>query len=166
MKILSPILMVLTCILAMRGIWKLDLYDRMHPFGLDNIKNKKYTPDVKGEEYGVHVYKGIPSNKDKISSMLNKIEWLSESYKRDVSWRLSLCFGILGSLILLTMIDIKYFSEPRILLTCVIVCSGIVYFFKSYRNHHVEFYKSFYIRKHVKKIKKQLKLKLDNKLLD
>lgn len=163
---MKTILSLIICIVILHKIWKLDLYDRTHPYGLDNLKNKKYTPYLVGEEYGVHVYTGIPLKTDNITNMINKIEWLSESYKRDVSWRLSLCFGIIGTIVLLTLINIDYFSQPRIILSSIMVFTIIIYFFRIYRNFHIEHYKSFYIKKHIRRIKKYLNLKSKNNLLD
>jgi hypothetical protein len=156
MKNLKIIAICFVIIFLLHKIWKLDLYDRTHPYGLDDAKNKKYAPNIVGEKYGVHVFKGRPTKKDDILSRLNKIEWLADSYKRNVTWRRSLCFGIIGTLILLALKNYEDLSNLNIVLSSVIIISGMVYFYQSYNNYHLEYYKNRYVHQHIDAIKKSL----------
>ena len=142
---------ILGSILLLRKIWSLDLYDRTHPYGLDDLKNRKY-PDLVGEEYGVNVFSGKPSQTDLPKTSIAKIKWLLE--KRVVAWRLSLAFGIIGSLLLVIALEIK---EPKSILTTICIVSGILYFYTSYRGHHLDHYKNKYISDNLRNIKKNLK---------
>lgn len=165
MKNIKLIIILGIAIFFVYKIWKLDLYDRTHPYGLDNVKNKKYTPNIEGEQYGVYVFKGMPVKKDDIVSRLNKIEWLSDQYKRDVTWRRSVCFGIIGSILLIALKNYEDLLNISQVLSSILVITVILYFYQSYNYYHLEYYKNRYIHSHIKAVKKSLNLSLENKLI-
>jgi len=138
-------------------VWKLDLYDRTHPYGLDNIKNKKYTPSISGEKYGVNIFKGRPTKKDDVMSRLYKLDWLTDSYKRTVTWRRSLCFGMIGTLLLVTLRNYEEILNLNTVLLSILVISSMVYFYQIYNNYHIEYYNSYYVHQHINALRKQLK---------
>lgn len=136
------------------NLWKLDMKDRTHPYGLDSKLNNKYVKKIVGEKYGVSVFWGIPSKKDTNKKHLDKIEWLSTSYNREVKWRRALVFGLITSLLILI-------GGNNFIVTSIFI-TGAIYFYDNYYDHHINYFKSKYIKSHVKSLKKNLNLNANN----
>jgi hypothetical protein len=150
-------------LLCAQKLWKIDMDDRTHPYGLDRIKNERYAKKLVGEAYGVTVFWGKPKSTDTNNNRLDKIEWLSDSYHREVKWRRSLFFGILASFLISLMCNSLHIRD---FLTSTIVISGFVYFSHVYYDHHINHFKNKYVKNHIKALKKEFSLDMYNPIYE
>lgn len=157
-KVVVVVLFYVTLIVFAKNMWSMDMNDRTHPYGLDMTRNEKFCKGVEGEKYGVSVYWGRPGRKDKPVDMLNKIEWLANSHKREVFWRRSLVSAIVLVPILLLISGYENFLNPLKVVACLPLAFVLFYFTYVYAHHHVEHYRSMYTNSHIRKLKTKLKL--------
>ena len=138
--------------------------DRHYPFGSDKEKNEKYASNKKGDDYGINTYWGIPNLKDDNRKILDKIQWLSSSYKQDVWWRRILISSIFLSIVCIFALDIQIVSKSHsifIILFCIFI--GIEYNI-SYYNHHYLWRRTKFIDTHIRKLKENLGIPLYNRI--
>ena len=139
----------------------MDKHDRTHPYGLDSERNKRL-PNKVGENYGVTVFWGLPDDKDSIKSRLDKIEWLSTSYQRDVEWRRSMFLAMIMSGVLWFVIRPVYLYNLKVYMITFIILFIFLYFQTQYSKHHLHYRRSLFIRNHIHEIKEKLKLSTFN----
>lgn len=130
-------------------IWKTDTFDRTHPFGTKEYLNKKYAPNLYGEEYGVNVYKGIAKKKDDVQTILEKIKVLGSSYKDDIVWRRCMFFSVIFSTVFLVINGLEN-CGVRMIITVILCMYMCVYMLKQWENAHVSKIKSNHISRNIK----------------
>ena len=137
------------------GMWQVDNYDRTHPFGTKEHLNKKYTPKVWGEEYGVNVYKGIARKKDSMDRILDKVKYLGFAYQTDIIWRRSLFFAVIFSSLFIIIHGVEKFDVKSVFLVvlCMYMC---IYALKQWENAHVNKIKGNHIERNIKLFKRKM----------
>lgn len=153
-------------LLCAQRLWKIDMTDRTHPYGLDMVLNRKRAGKIQGEGYGVSVFWGKPKGVDTAKNRLDKIEWLAGSYQREVKWRRALFFGVIATFILSIIRNEFNSVQLREFLVSTLVIAGFVYFSHTYYDHHLNHFRNKYIRNHVKAIKKEYNLDLYNPIYE
>lgn len=149
--------------LAVKYLFTTDNKDLTRPFGGDKYKNDKYAKNILNE--GVTTYWGKPSINDDIQKMLDKVEWLGESYQREVTWRRSMISAILVSLIIiLTLGKKKYIQNVRWIFMFILVLFISNYFQGQFYNYHINDRRRNFIKKNIVKIKKRLGLNIENSI--
>jgi hypothetical protein len=138
-------------------ICKLDNHDRTHPYGLDHKRNARF-PNKKGEKYGVGVFWGKPNSFDDIKSHLNKIDWLSTSYERDVEWRRCISISLVMSMALWLVIDPFILKNTKTFFTTFIIIFIFTYLHIQYWKHHINHRRGVYIKDHVLTLKEKLNI--------
>lgn len=142
------------CIIVIM-IFRMDRYDRTHPYGLDKERNKKL-PNKVGENYGVTVFWGKPSESDDLKKHLDKIEWLSTSHERDVEWRRSMILAFIMSILLLVIIHPDSLFDLKSFMITFIILFMFMYFKTQYSKHHLNHRRSLFIKDHVSSLKKKI----------
>jgi hypothetical protein len=165
-KTVIVVIVYIVVILFAKNIWSMDNRDRSHPYGLDVVRNNKYKKGLEGEKYGVSVYWGLPEKTDKNIDHLNKIEWLSTSYNREVLWRKALVCSVILVPIMLLIIGTEHFLNIKNLFMCIPLAFMLFYLSTSHYNHHVNHYRSTYVKSHVRKLKRSLKLSSRNPIYE
>jgi len=164
MKLQTVAFYTITILLFTR-IYKMDTYDRTHPYGLDITRNVS-KKDLIGEDYGKDVYWGKPEYKDTIKKRLDKIEWLGKAFRTEVSWRRAMIGAFILSTLLIFVIDYKLFTNYNIYISFVMISFIVLYFQTQYYKHHLCERRGRFITTHVNKIKTKLKLPIINTIYD
>jgi len=159
-KIVVAVIFYVGVLFVAQKLWALDVKDRTHPYGLDDTKKK--LSNISGEKNGVSLYWGKPNKTDKILDSLNKVEWLSDSYVREVKWRRALFFSLILSVLILFVTDIRVLLDVTKFFPCVIIISVFLYGSHQYYDHHVNHHRSQYVKSHIRFLKKSLKLPKNN----
>jgi len=140
--------------------------DRHYPFGSDTEKNEKYARNKKGDDYGINTYWGIPDSKDDNRKILDKIQWLSNSYKQDVWWRRILIPSIILSIICIFVLDVKLLLKPYYIFVILFSIFISIHYSITYYNHHYLWRRTKFIDTHIRKLKENLGLPLYNRIAE
>lgn len=143
---------------------QVDTQDRTHPFGTDTLKNKKYAKGKVGEDYGVNIFWGLPSKKDTTQKHLDKIQWLTHSYKTDVIWRRCFFVSTFGSIFGVLSINPKLIFSPRHIISIFLIIFISSYLLFGYYSHHFLWRRAKFIDIHIQKLKKDLKIPQYNRI--
>lgn len=160
MKKYIIIIVIIFFLFLSKKLYSVEICDRHSPFGTDEKKNRLYVNGKKGDDYGINTFWGKPSKNDTVNQKLDKIQWLSHSYKNDVVWRRSLVCALVLSIPLAITLDLDYKGLLTIT-PCVYIS---IYMSFNYYNHHYLWRRSKFIDIHIRKIKRSLKLPLYNKI--
>ena len=148
-------------------LWGVDVADRTHPFGSDSSKNGKYAPNLSGEDYGVQTVWGKPRSKDRPRAMLDKIQWLSHSPRRDVFWRRAFVFATLGTILLmLAMRGLQGLGNARQVVCSFVLFFLLCYFTMSYYVTHFVWRRTKFIDTHVRRLKSEMGLPQANRIVE
>jgi hypothetical protein len=145
--------------------WKKHLKERNYPLTFNNKlrvkmgQNKFY--QNKPYYYSKNIFWGKPIINDNIKKSLDKIEWLGTNYDYEITWRRSLYYSIILSLIIFIVTGQYKFQIEKLLLIIFIIYIGFFIYNSRYRAGYLKI-KSYFISQNIKNIKNSLQLKLDN----
>lgn len=163
MKELHLIIPLIFVILLVK-MMKIDNMDKTLPFGTDIHKNNKYAKGKSGEEYGVQTFWGRPRNKDDARNCIDKIQWLSGGFQKDVMWRRSLIFAVVFTIVIIICTDINLFFRPGyfVLLVCLLFIA--IYASHTYYTRHFLNKRVLFINTHIRKLKDQMNIPQYNRI--
>lgn len=128
-------ILVLSMILILYKVYSTEIKDQTYPFGTDNVKNDKFVRDnpkvVLGTEMTgpVTFFNNVKENDD-IKSSLNKIYKLTNFTRKDILWRIALCFSIVLTLLTLLLSGSKYILLPIFFCVFIGVYFSLTYFIR------------------------------------
>jgi hypothetical protein len=140
----------------------MERIDQTHPFGTDSTKNNKYAENLVGEDYGMNTFWGKPNSKDTVKKMIDKVQWLSTSYTREVFWRKTVFFACLLMFLILIVIDYTLILKPDKIVSVLSLCYIAIYMYRSYDNAHLRKIQCKFINQNIRKIKRKLNIKVGN----
>ena len=115
---------------------------------------KEYSKSICFDGNGKYFMKGRYENGDKITDLLDKIIFLSNTDNRVVKWRRCMIIS-LGLGIIISLFHIKTYDIRIHLLTVLLIFMGF-YLMYSYYKFHFDVYPTGYIKENISIIKKKL----------